>query len=92
MKTLLLATLTTALISFNSFADSTTDIQNMANTMVKENILHMNKQFTIRLTNEIKNSLSRTSIYFDNTSAELLVKTSEKNIRPTKHTATAAEE
>lgn len=91
MKTLLLATLTTALISFNSFADSTTDIQNMANTMVKENILQMNKQFTIRLTNEIKNSLSRTNIYFDNTSAVLLVNTSEKSIRPTKQTATAAE-
>jgi hypothetical protein len=91
MKTLLLATLTTALISFNSFADSTTDIQNMANTMVKENILQMNKQFTIRLTNEIKNSLNRTSLYFDNTSAVLLVKTNEKSNRPTKHTATAAE-
>ena len=92
MKTLLIATLTTALISFNSFADTTTDIKNIANTMVKESIVQMNKQFTTRFTNEIKNSLSHTSWNFYSTSPLLLVKTYNQKFSETKRTAQAAGE
>ena len=92
MKTLLIATLTTALLSFNSFADTTTDIQNSANTMVKNSIQQMNRQFTTSLTNEIKNSLSHTRWNAHNTSPVLIVKANNKKFIETKHTAKAADE
>jgi len=92
MKTLLIATLTTVLISFNSFADSTTDIQNIANTLVKESMQQMNKQFTNRLTIEIKNSLHHASFNVFNTSPVLVVNTYHKKFIETKHTAQAADE
>ncbi len=92
MKTLIIATLTTALISFNSFADTGTDIQNSANAMVKKSIQQMNKKFTTRLTNEIKNSLSHTLWNAHNTSPVLIVKANNRKFIETKHTAQAADE
>jgi len=92
MKTLLIVTLATALISFNSFADTATDIQNSANTMVKKSIEQMNKQFTVRLSNEIKNSLNNTGWNIYRTSPVLVVKTNNKKFIETKHTAQAADE
>jgi hypothetical protein len=92
MKTLIIATLTTALISFNSFADTTTDIQNSANIMVKKSIQQMHKTFTTRLANEIKNSLSHTLWHAHTDSPVLIVKANNKKFRQPKHNVQAADE
>jgi hypothetical protein len=71
MKTLLLTVLTTALLSFNSFADSTSDIQNVANEMAKENLQQMNATLTTSIETDIKMPFNFTRLVKNIEPAEL---------------------
>ncbi len=79
MKTLLVTALTTALLSFNSFADTTTDIKDMAATMAKEGLQKMNVQFNNNLQGDIKNSLNFVAMKINTDTPVLLAKNMHKN-------------
>ena len=92
MKTLLITTLTTALLSFNSFADTTTDIKNIAKILIKDSMHQMNTQFTTSIKGDIDSSLNMTRMSFDIQSPVLLAKVGDKISIEQKHTAQAADE
>jgi len=92
MKTLLITTLTTALLSFNSFADMTTDIKDMASIIAKEGLQQMNTQLTNTLQGDIKNSLTIAGVPVNIKAPVLLVKAANQNRTQTKASAQAADE
>ena len=92
MKTLLITTLTSALLSFNSFADTTNDIKNIANTMAKDGIQQMNTQLNTSLRSDIKSSFNIVNMKANSATPVLLAKVANENSRQEKNTVQAADE
>jgi len=69
MKTLLITTLTTALLSFSSFAYNTTDIKSMASQMAKEGQQQLNTQFTVNLKVKVPQYLKAPTLTINNSQA-----------------------
>jgi hypothetical protein len=74
MKTLLITTLTTALLSFNSFADNTSDIKVMANQIAEEGLQQLNTQLANSSTAKAQNYLNRLFLTTDSKSFILVAK------------------
>jgi len=79
MKTLLITTLTTALLSFNSFAYNTTDIKSMASQMAKEGQHQLNTQFTVNLKVKVPQYLKAPALTINNTSQASMKETINTN-------------
>ena len=78
MKTLLITTLTTALLSFNSFADNTTDIKTMASLMAKEGQHQLHTQFIVNSAVKVPQYLKVPVLTINNSQA-LVKKVINKN-------------
>lgn len=78
MKTLLITTLTTALLSFNCLADNTSDIKNIASLMVKQDLHQLNTQLTRNSKTGIRQILKTPVLSQINTNGVLVVSV-EKN-------------
>jgi hypothetical protein len=92
MKTLLITTLTTALLSFNSFADNTTDIKNMASLMAKEGLHQLNEQLSINSKATAQQYLNTFDLATNSNYSMLITKVAHKNRVHEKNTIQAAEE
>jgi len=89
MKTLLIITLTTALLSFDSFADNTSDIKVMATQIAEEGLLQLNTQLAVSSTAKTLNRLNTSFLTTDSKSFVLVAKV-EKNQRLQKNNAIQA--
>ena len=96
MKTLIITTLTSALLSFNSFADTTSDINNIASMMAKDGLQQMNVQLTTNLQSDIQNALNVAGMHItmkvNSKTPALLAKVTNKNRHQVKNTVQAAAE
>jgi hypothetical protein len=91
MKTLLITTLTTALLSFNSFAGDTADIKNMASLMAKTGLHQLNTQLTINTKAKTQQAIMTLALTTNNAPI-LVAKISDKNNAQIKHTAQVMDE
>lgn len=92
MKTLLITTLTTALLSFTSFADNTSDIKYMASELAKEGIQQLNTQIAISSTAKNQRYLNTFALTSNNKTLFLIAKVvNDKNFHA-KNTVQAADE
>jgi hypothetical protein len=92
MKTLLITTLTTALLSFNSFADNTTDIKTIANLMVKTGIEQLNTKLTSSVKDKVQPDITMSALANNKYSQILVAKLSNKKGNQQKNTVQAADE
>jgi hypothetical protein len=92
MKTLLITTLTTALLSFNSFADNTTDIKTIANLMVKTGIEQLNTKLTSSVKDKVQQDITMSASANNKYSQILVAKLSNKKGNQQKNTVQAADE
>jgi hypothetical protein len=92
MKTLLITTLTTALLSFNSFADNTTDIKTIANLMVKTGIEQLNTKLASSVKDKVQPDITMSALANNKYSQILVAKLSNKKGTQQKNTAKAADE
>jgi hypothetical protein len=92
MKTLLITTLTTALLSFNSFADNTSEIKVMANQIAKEGLQQLNTELTISSKAKAQNHLNTLALTADSKSFVLVAKVAENKRFHVKSTIQAADE
>jgi hypothetical protein len=91
MKTLLITTLTTALLSFNSFAGDTADIKNMASLMAKTGLHQLNTQLTINTKAKTQHAIMTLALTTNNDPI-LVANISDKNNAQIKHTAQVMDE
>ncbi|MFT6207021.1 MAG: hypothetical protein ACJA0T_000925 [Colwellia sp.] len=91
MKTLLITTLTTALLSFNSFAGDTADIKNMASLMAKTGLHQLNTQLTINTKAKTQQAIMTLALTTNNDPI-LVANISDKNNAQIKHTAQVMDE
>jgi hypothetical protein len=92
MKILLITTLTTALLSFNSFADNTTDIKTIANLMVKTGIEQLNTKLTSSVKDKVQQDITMSASANNKYSQILVAKLSNKKGNQQKNTVQAADE
>jgi len=92
MKTLFIITLTTALLSFNSFADNTSDIKIMASQIVEEGLHQLNTKLSISSTAKKLNYLNSLSVTTNSKSFVLVAKVPKNERFHTKSTIQAADE
>jgi uncharacterized protein YbbC (DUF1343 family) len=92
MKTLLITTLTTALLSFNSFADNTTDIKTIANLMVKTGIEQLNTKLMSSVKDKVQPDITMSASVNNKYSQILVAKLSNKKGNQQKNTVQAADE
>jgi hypothetical protein len=92
MKTLLITALTTALLSFNSFADNTTDIKTIANLMVKTGIEQLNTKLTSSVKDKVQPDITMSALANNKYSQILVAKLSNKKGTQQKNTVQAADE
>ncbi|MBA6355404.1 MULTISPECIES: hypothetical protein [unclassified Colwellia] len=92
MKTLLITTLTTALLSFNSFADNTTDIKTIANLMVKTGIEQLNTKLTSSVKDKVQPDITMSALANNKYSQILVAKLSNKKGTQQKNTVQVADE
>jgi len=74
MKTLLITTLTTALLSFNSFADNTENVQYVASQIAEEGLQQLNTQLALSSTAETQDYLNTLALTADRKSFVLVAK------------------
>jgi hypothetical protein len=91
MKTLLITTLTTALLSFNSFAGDTADIKNMASLMAKTGLHQLNTQLKINTKAKTQQAVMTLALTTNNDPI-LVANISDKNNAQIKHTAQVMDE
>ena len=92
MKTLLITTLTTALLSFNSFADNTSDIRYMASEIAKEGIQQLNTQLAISSTAKNQQYLNLFTLTPNNKTLFLIAKVENDKSFHVKNTVQSADE
>ncbi|MBA6232368.1 MULTISPECIES: hypothetical protein [unclassified Colwellia] len=92
MKTLLITTLTTALLSFNSFAGDTADIKNMASLMAKTGLHQLNTQLKINTKAKTQQAIMTLALTTNNNAAILVANIPTKNNAQIKHTAQVMDE
>jgi hypothetical protein len=92
MKILLITTLTTALLSFNSFADNTTDIKTIANLMVKTGIEQLNTKLASSVKDKVQPDITMSALANNKYSQILVAKLSNKKGNQQKNTVQAADE
>ncbi|TWX55248.1 hypothetical protein [Colwellia hornerae] len=92
MKILLITTLTTALLSFNSFADNTTAIKDIANLMAKAGIQQLNTKLIINSKNKVQPDITISTLASNKHSQILVAKLNNKNGTQQKNTVQAADE
>jgi hypothetical protein len=92
MKTLLITTLTTALLSFSSFADNTSDIQFTASQIAKEGLQKLNTQLALSASVKTQNYLNTLALTTDSKSFVLVAKVPKNQRFHTKNTIQAADE
>lgn len=92
MKTLLITTLTTALLSFSSFADNTSDIQFMASQIAEEGLQQLNTQLALSSSAKTQNYLNTLALTTDSKSFILVAKVAKNQRFHTKNNIQAADE
>jgi hypothetical protein len=92
MKTLLITTLTTTLLSFSSFADNTSEIQFMASQIAEEGLQQLNMQLALSSSAKTQNYLNTLSLTTDSKSFVLVAKVAKNQRFHTKNTIQAADE
>jgi len=92
MKTLLITTLTTALLSFNSFADNTSDIQIMASQIAEKGLLQLNTKLDISSSVKAQNYLNTLALTTESKSFVLVAKVVKNQRYQTKNTIQAEDE
>ncbi|MBA6303206.1 hypothetical protein [Colwellia sp. MB02u-14] len=92
MKTLLITTLTTALLSFNSFAGDNADIKNMASLMAKTGLHQLNTQLKINTKAKTQQAIMTLALTTNNNAAILVANIPTKNNAQIKHTAQVMDE
>jgi hypothetical protein len=92
MKTLLITTLTTALLSFNSFADNTSDIQIMASQIAEKGLLLLNTKLDISSSVKAQNYLNTLALTTESKSFVLVAKVAKNQRYQTKNTIQAEDE
>jgi hypothetical protein len=92
MRTLLITTLTTALLSFNSFAGDTADIKNIASLMAKTGLHQLNTQLTINTKAKTQQAIMTLALTTNNNAPILVANIPNKNNAQIKHTAQVMDE
>jgi hypothetical protein len=92
MKTLLITTLTTALLSFNSFADNTSDIQYVANQIAAEGLQQLNTQLAVSSTDKTQTYFNTLALTTDSKSSILVAKVAKTKRFHKKNIIQAADE
>ncbi|NQZ89060.1 MAG: hypothetical protein HRT54_15900 [Colwellia sp.] len=92
MKTLLITTLTTALLSFNSFADNTANIQYAASQIAEEGLQQLNTKLALSSTVESQDYLNALALTADKKSFVLVARVAKSQRFHTNNTIQSEDE